>query len=369
MRIAWLFLLLLGPIFTMAQLSLVVNGDFEDENTCTEYHVNCAPEGWISSGDGFNNYFKDAGRSYHGEHCMAIEAGHSNKPFERTYIRTQLVCGLRAGARYRLRCMVKSPHYILDSIGIWFPGEDPLLGRVRLEKMAPALWLGGGNAEFRHDSSWQMVDLVYSARGGEQYMAIGNCSRRDITGFTGLGLENHFFVFFDQVTLVPEDILERACSDYEAQRDLIYAQDDRHEYMRRRLRTGREWPVAQLEPTRKLVAQTVTLPDVLFASGKAVLQAASKVLLDSVCRSLANRQVDSLVIAGHTDDRGSVELNDALSKARAMEVWERLRECRYLQGRDVYIRGWGARRPVADNATEGGRRKNRRVELTFYIVE
>ncbi len=369
MRIAWFFVFTFLSLALAAQQSLVLNGDFEDENICFEYQVNCAPEAWISSADGFNNYFKDAHRAFHGEHCMAVEAGHSYKPFERTYIRTQLVCAMRPGARYLVKMMVKSYHPVIDSIGIAFPTTDPLLERLKLEKMEPALWLGDAGRMFATDSSWQEVNMVYTATGQEKYMMIGNFSRADVSGGTGLNLENHFFVFLDQVSLLPEDPLERLCSDYGAQRDAIYAQDDRHEYMRRRLRSGREWPLPQLESTRKLVARTITLPDVLFESGKAVLQPASGRLLDSICRSLENRQVDSLIIEGHTDNRGSDQLNDTLSKARAMAVWEKIHECRYLQRRAIIVRGRGARKPVADNSSEAGRRKNRRVELVFYTLE
>ena len=46
--------------------SLLLNGNFEEENICTEYKVNCAPEAWLTNDDVFNNYFKDADRAYQG---------------------------------------------------------------------------------------------------------------------------------------------------------------------------------------------------------------------------------------------------------------------------------------------------------------
>ncbi|MEI9808652.1 MAG: hypothetical protein WDO16_12770 [Bacteroidota bacterium] len=37
---------------------MLANGDFEEENICTEYKVNCAPEAWIANKDGFSTYLK-----------------------------------------------------------------------------------------------------------------------------------------------------------------------------------------------------------------------------------------------------------------------------------------------------------------------
>ena len=67
-------------------------------------------------------------------------------------------------------------------------------------------------------------------------------------------------------------------------------------------------------------------------------------------------------ISGHTDDVGKEEYNRGLSQARAESVRD------YLLGRGiapdrVVARGYGESRPVADNATEEGRRINRRTEV------
>jgi outer membrane protein OmpA-like peptidoglycan-associated protein len=70
----------------------------------------------------------------------------------------------------------------------------------------------------------------------------------------------------------------------------------------------------------------------------------------------------ALEIAGHTDSTGSDAYNDSLAERRAASVGQ------YLIGqgidpRRVATRGYGKRQPIADNATESGRQKNRRVEL------
>jgi hypothetical protein len=55
--------------------NLVPNGSMEDENICTEYLKNCAPEGWIVSSLQSNFYFNDPAAAYHGQHFIGLPAG------------------------------------------------------------------------------------------------------------------------------------------------------------------------------------------------------------------------------------------------------------------------------------------------------
>jgi OOP family OmpA-OmpF porin len=70
----------------------------------------------------------------------------------------------------------------------------------------------------------------------------------------------------------------------------------------------------------------------------------------------------TVVIEGHTDSRGSAEYNLALSRRRA----ERVKEFLVEQGVSVErlgAFGFGLDRPVSDNESPEGRRRNRRVEI------
>src|SRR5262245_52023883 len=158
MKLSFLFLLLL-PTSSFSQ-SLLANGGFEEENICLEYHVNCAPEAWISSGDAFANYFKMPSRAHAGVHCMAIEAGYSFKSFQRTFIRSRLLCGLRKNHQYKLEFYVKSQHDILDSIGVIFTPYDFLYGQRKLQYVTPSFFLRPVKGHFDGDSSWQKVSMT-----------------------------------------------------------------------------------------------------------------------------------------------------------------------------------------------------------------
>jgi outer membrane protein OmpA-like peptidoglycan-associated protein len=79
--------------------------------------------------------------------------------------------------------------------------------------------------------------------------------------------------------------------------------------------------------------------------------------------ALLNANPDlKLTVEGHTDNVGSPAHNQTLSQGRANAVVGAL----MAQGIDLgrlQPKGFGQAKPIADNATEGGRAKNRRVEL------
>ena len=71
-----------------------------------------------------------------------------------------------------------------------------------------------------------------------------------------------------------------------------------------------------------------------------------------------------LEIQGHTDSQGGEEMNAQLSQTRAQSVLDELRARRVLTS-SFTAKGYGETVPVADNDTEEGRQKNRRVEIRF----
>jgi outer membrane protein OmpA-like peptidoglycan-associated protein len=357
------------PVFCFSQ-SLLLNGGFEEENICTEFKINCAPEAWITSGSGLANYFKDINRVYEGEHCMAIVAGHVTRPFDRTFIRSPLLCRLKRGNQYRLEFFIKSPHPILDSIGVYFGPIDPLLERKPIHLLAPSLFLGRSN-KFVKDSNWQKVVLDYRANGNEAYITIANFSRNDVTGNTGISRRNQFFVLIDNISLLPLNPEERLCANWQQVKEDIYDLNERHQYLQRMItqRSSNDPDKIIPGPTMVVVADTLLLPDVLFATGKKELQPASFALLDSFCNKMANRSIDSLVIEGHADNTGTVTFNEQLSSDRAASAASYLARCMAFSRATVITRGWGSRKPVALNDSPVNRQKNRRVELLVYFRE
>jgi outer membrane protein OmpA-like peptidoglycan-associated protein len=82
-----------------------------------------------------------------------------------------------------------------------------------------------------------------------------------------------------------------------------------------------------------------------------------------------SRQIDSLVIHGHTDNQGGFSFNMRLSNDRAATVKDYLLAKTALIPLQVITRGYGSTIPAADNETPEGRQRNRRVEIYVYLRE
>lgn len=109
----------------------------------------------------------------------------------------------------------------------------------------------------------------------------------------------------------------------------------------------------------------------LFDSGSAVLKDQSKPVLDKVGVILERYGSNAVIeIEGHTDNvpihNSKFADNEELSSARALSVFYYLVENTSLDPSNLRHAGMGDRTPVADNSTDEGRSKNRRVEIRIY---
>lgn len=102
-----------------------------------------------------------------------------------------------------------------------------------------------------------------------------------------------------------------------------------------------------------------------FASGSASIQNNSGKDLEKIYNLLVQAENSKLTIVGHTDNVGGDAANVPLSRNRAQAVVSYLKQKGIPENRFQLIDGKGASEPVADNSTEAGKAKNRRVVITF----
>jgi OOP family OmpA-OmpF porin len=110
------------------------------------------------------------------------------------------------------------------------------------------------------------------------------------------------------------------------------------------------------------LASTLQLKGVNFDNDSAALRADARPILDEAVTTLKRYPQLRVEVAGHTDDRGSDAYNLDLSQRRAQAVLDYFVQMGIDAARLV-PKGYGETAPVADNATDAGRAKNRRVEL------
>lgn len=102
--------------------------------------------------------------------------------------------------------------------------------------------------------------------------------------------------------------------------------------------------------------------DISFDTGSAAIKPQLRAVLDPFANSLRDDPTARLTIVGHTDNTGSDAINNPLSIERADSVRDYL-VTRGVAAARVETVGRGDREPIASNATEAGRAKNRRVEI------
>lgn len=100
-----------------------------------------------------------------------------------------------------------------------------------------------------------------------------------------------------------------------------------------------------------------------FETGSTTLTSASRAQLASVAAILKAYPRAQVIIAGHTDNTGDEAANIALSRGRAQAVADALRTSG-VPAASLQSQGYGSSSPIADNSTESGRARNRRVTLS-----
>lgn len=105
--------------------------------------------------------------------------------------------------------------------------------------------------------------------------------------------------------------------------------------------------------------------EVLFGKDSAKLGADAKARIATIAEEIKKQNATQIRVFGFTDNLGSSAHGDVLSKRRANAVQAVLDQD--LNDPDVTfeVRGYGEQYPIADNSTEAGRKKNRRVEVSF----
>jgi OOP family OmpA-OmpF porin len=121
-------------------------------------------------------------------------------------------------------------------------------------------------------------------------------------------------------------------------------------------------------PARIENGQIRILEQVRFKTGSAEILGESDGILNAVQQILSSHpEINQIGIEGHTDNVGKAAYNKKLSQQRAASVVKWL-VSKGIDASRFTSAGYGLERPLADNASETGRRTNRRVEFHIRVV-
>ncbi|MFJ2591996.1 OmpA family protein [Streptomyces erythrochromogenes] len=122
------------------------------------------------------------------------------------------------------------------------------------------------------------------------------------------------------------------------------------------------------EQRRQETNETVMMAlqsEVLFPEDSAVFNAQAAARIQAIGNEINQSKATRIRVFGFTDDQGSYEHGKELSKQRADAVHNELAKTVTNPSVVFDVRGYSEDYPIADNGTEEGRKKNRRVEITF----
>jgi outer membrane protein OmpA-like peptidoglycan-associated protein len=118
--------------------------------------------------------------------------------------------------------------------------------------------------------------------------------------------------------------------------------------------------ILELAPIQ--VGEVIQLNNIFFIQSKAEILPESEPELERLLKLLNDNPSLEIELGGHTDSRGSSSANLDLSKERALSIVKYLIESGIDKSR-LEFKGYGGTRPIASNANEESRKKNRRVEI------
>lgn len=361
---------------------LLLNGGFEDINTCSEYNAQCGVEGWFYlinvKAEMRANRDQLSGL---GNNLFAISYPSSQYSGFTPLIGSILPCKLQKGKQYIFSGVISMSqnNLLLLTPGVVM-GERYFVPRRSFSKeMVPDTIIHftklslPGFFGFRYE---------FTATGAERYLTFGAFTEEDpqIAKTSAPG-DRDISIVLDNFQLVPVDKDEVVCNEYDSNKIRIYQYDFRHKIMDNTLFSRGELPV-QLDwaninsqtiikqaPTsfEKPAPDTLTLGDVFFDFNKADLKNAALLMLQDYFRRHSTAEdIDSIYLDGHTDSVGSQEKNLVLSVERCKTVKSWLLKNHVVADDRAILRPFGKSRPLASNNSPQGRATNRRVEIIIF---
>jgi outer membrane protein OmpA-like peptidoglycan-associated protein len=374
-----LLILLFFPAIAPAQRNLLLNGGFEDVNTCTEYNSECGVEGWFYLKDVKAQMLENDSSQLTGRNTFGLYFNWLNYTGFSPLIGSILPCSLQKGKQYRFSGMVSATlnAKLNFKVGVCIGERFYVPNRPFAKNMLPDSIT---NIKVIPKTSFYQFNYAFTATGTERYLTFGTYVEQDtvvdkkkqLTGIQTVSVQ------LDNFSLTPVDENEIVCPAYESNKELVYNYNFRHKEMDYSLYGKGELPIAfnkkdsglttQIkEPETVIVRDTLKLGDVFFDFNKANLKVAATAMLAKYFLSTEQTNtIDSIYIQGHTDSIGSEKRNLELSQQRCESVknWFLLNSVAPAQL--LFIHPFGKSRPIATNSTAEGRALNRRVELIIF---
>jgi len=372
-KILYIILLQSGSLFFSFSQNLVPNSSFEQYFDCPKGYTpwekaNLLCPGWsyptkgtpdllnrcakesseVSVPDNFTgNMEPHTGDGYAGIFLVGSNLGY------REYLQAELLDTLKKGKQYCVClhwALGKRSYYAVNKLGVYFSNKITGVQQESYLELEPQIE-NPENQYLAEKNKWQEFSGIYTAKGNEKYMIIGNFSppprtqrRADTVMIQGMVYRKNSYYLIDDVSVVMKiDGMECQCGK-------IYT-------VKQPDTTNVTSKLELLKEGDKLI-----LRNIFFEYDKATLLPESHKELGQVIDFMTKTKVREIEISGHTDGKGAELYNQRLSEARAKSVVDYLTS-KGIDKQRLSYKGYGKAKPIADNDTDEGRKQNRRVEF------
>jgi outer membrane protein OmpA-like peptidoglycan-associated protein len=366
-----------------AQNNLLLNGDFEDINTCTEYNAECGVEAWFYLRDVKAQMLENENNlSWVGNNSFALFFNWTGYTGFAPLIGTILPCRLQKNSSYTFKGLIaiRINDRLVFKPGVVLGQKFYVPKRSFSNTMHPDSIL---EIKPVPNTAFYEFEFSFIATGEEKYLTFGSFIHED----TVAGKKNPIgtqvvTVTLDNFQLLPADKNEIACADLAKNKEKIYNYNFRHKEMDYSLFGKGELPLKfdeadsnyitnieiSRQPEKKTAkADTLKLGEVFFDFNKAKLKPEAFTMMATFFRSNKPGQtIDSIYIEGHTDSIGTDTRNFQLSMQRCESVRSWLLQNSILPAGQIQIHPFGKTKPIATNSTPQGRALNRRVEMIIF---
>lgn len=332
--------------------NLVPNGSFENHRKKVRDIRAAVPWNQIASVDYYLKPVDNDTTAQKGAKEGDCYAGLRYQKKYKEFLQVKLAEPLHRGTVYEFSMQIRLAFWstvVLRSFGALFT-KAGYRGQYDAIKscMADTVCKKGG---LQNGFRWFEIKARYKADGGEKYITIGNFAPKVKKDMVKLDIFNwhprEAYYFVDDIKLVKAPQPEEKIAVEIVGPAINY--DDSTLTVKENIQVG----------------EKVSLNNIFFENGRYYLLPESFAELNKLALYLLRNPGIVISINGHSDNAGLKFKNQRISELRAREVFEYLIK-KGVQNK-MFFKGYGGSQPIADNNTESGRAKNRRVE--FEIIK
>lgn len=348
---------------------LILNGDFEDVNICSEHNAPCSPEGWRLTSTLIPEYKIDQNN-----HSVGFVITNTSVKNIRSYLQTRLATKLTKEQKYKIELEIMPGKAFISKLGIIFSDSIILTDLDNLLKMNPDIEIQNskGLLENKNGKNWLKFEREFTAKSENEYIIIGSFESDEnaiLKYKKNMYKEfSNYYYFIDNVSLIPIQTT-LSIDSFQNAKEKIYAQNYRHPVPNDFLNNLQPYnfvPDTIISNRLQETDTSVIFGNMLFDFDSYTL---SKPIIEKVDSVFNSNQfdLDSIKLVGYTDKIGTDEYNDKLSYHRAQTIADYIISKKYIDKDRIRIIGLGSRFPIDKSDNKDVLYKNRRVEIIKYF--